>query len=1008
MAEPQRKIYDDEDDDKSLSAQQRANRRWGIEQSPTQPENDKESQDKSARERADDKWGMSPEDIKNAEENADSTNTTGADKKEASELGADDQIGDGYNENDKKRLASLVANRKKVIGGGVAGILVAGAIGLGTIFSGPLQFVHIAQLLQRFHFLSAQENTNSRVLKLYKWSKNAKTDTIENTRLSIIGRRFAIKIDTRLAEIGIQKNYSSLGTYQGTTIDPKIFSENAEDGNVFKRLGEQDFINKFQEQYGIKIKPAADFNVSNKFVADEDGFFSAYFKNRRLNKMLVKQAGYDNMGSSIIARIMGVRDSVTLHPIRRVDSKITGAFDEKFTAWLSQMKERIRSGEPTKVSATGGEVKDSDGKTDTAKTDTNNSGADNTNSVVDNAVNVEAQSEDDVARGITNAGDDVGSGVISKLAGSTGGKLALGGTAVIGIACAIQGIAKAADGVKHDLVVLPLVRTGMQAISLGNQVMSGQDLDITKLGFFSKQLTNPKTGAWNAARSIQAEQGQNPTGPDIPDAANVGKIMKGSMFSQILGKVPGLDGVCSVVNSGIGSFAMTVVGLVTGPVATVGGLLVSQSGVLNGPMSSLVRWMAGKPIPTFVTGADYGNYINYGARLAANDSMASMGGAELSNAQALELKNYHLAMQKQDMSSETFAERVLDPYSPDSLVGKAVDNVSPNIGSNVASLLTNIGNPLKIFGSLKLPLTQKAFAASSSEYDYGFPEVGFSLGDLNSSTYDNPYDNANKAIALLRSSEDYRNRIEKCFGVTFSSTDGALTTQFTSIDPTNKDYPDSCSKTDENWTRIRFYVLDMKTAEATDCFESGDNTSCHNSGFGSSSTTTNTPTATVGSVNGYKNPFRDVHDLKPLRIDQGVDYAGNGPVYALGNATIIDANPHSQWPGGNWISYQLDDGPAAGKFVFVAEDCTIKVAAGQHVNADTVLCNMFTGGPNIEIGWAEPGLSERAMAHNIYHEGLTTQLGVNFSDLLKKLGAPGGILTNDVSNVPIPTGWSTW
>lgn len=945
------------------------------------------------------------------------------DKKE--EKAVDDEEGGGFYKPDptkKRRLLGKLSGRQKAAAGGGIGLIIALVFGGFTFFSGPFQFIHIAQLLQRFHFQSAQDDGNSRILKLYKWAKNAKTGTAENARLGVIGKRVAVGMDAKLAEIGITKNFSATGVYNGTEIDALKFSENSPDGDVFKRLGEDEFIAKFQETYGVKLnKPVVE--GSGKFTVDE-GFFTSYFKNRKLNKMLAHEAGYDNITGSIVARIMGKRDAVPWHPIKRVDSAISGKIDEQFTAWLKKLKDTIGNGAKEAPNATGEVAKDDKGRVDETQTGKNKSGADSANTDIKQAGDAVQQSESDLANGLKDT-EAVGPGYISKLTSSATGKIGLSATAIIGLACAAKGIANAADNVKHDLVVLPLIRTGMQAISLGNQVMNGKDLSSQQLGFFAKELNDPKSGSWAAAKSIQAEEGQPKTGPDMPDSANPGKIGK-NMFSQFLDKIYGLDTVCSVANSFLGGLAMTVVGVVTAPFQTISQEIISQSGVLDGPISSLVRWMAGSPIPTFVKGATYGNYINYGARLAANDSAASSGGVKLSNAQALQIKNYEVATQQQDISSESIAQRVLDPYSPDSLVGKALDSGSSNAGSNMASIFSNIVNPLKLLSVLKAPFTQRA-SADSGNYDYGFPKVGFSLDDMNNPSYDNPYDNAclvsgnctlsnglkiAQGQSVLGRHSDYFDRAKKCFGVIISPDGNDITTDFSEkIDvlKQGKDSYDSnnCADSSQDWTRVRFYVLDMKTAEAADCFDSGDSQSCQDSGFDNQSSGQQ-PGGVVGGVEGYKNPLRDVKGMVPERIDQGVDYAGTGPVYAMGNGTVIDATGSSGWPGGNWISYQLDDGPASGKVVYFAENCNIAVSAGQHVTPDTVICNMFRGTSGIETGWAEPGFGERALAHDIYHEGLSTALGRNYSDLLKKLGAPPGVLTNDVSNVPLPAGWPTW
>jgi hypothetical protein len=146
---------------------------------------------------------------------------------------------------------------------------------------------------------------------------------------------------------------------------------------------------------------------------------------------------------------------------------------------------------------------------------------------------------------------------------------------------------------------------------------------------------------------------------------------------------------------------------------------------------------------------------------------------------------------------------------------------------------------------------------------------------------------------------------------------------------------------------------------------------------------------------GYLNPLRGVTGLIPERVDQGVDFAGSGPVYALGDAVITSAadGPSTGWPGGGWITYQLTDGPDTGLVVYLAEDVTPTVAVGQHVSPSTVIANMFAGADGIETGWAaSTGLSAESQlpeAGGIGAGGpFPTRVGVNFDDLLQSLGVP--------------------
>jgi len=144
----------------------------------------------------------------------------------------------------------------------------------------------------------------------------------------------------------------------------------------------------------------------------------------------------------------------------------------------------------------------------------------------------------------------------------------------------------------------------------------------------------------------------------------------------------------------------------------------------------------------------------------------------------------------------------------------------------------------------------------------------------------------------------------------------------------------------------------------------------------------------------YLNPLRQISGLIPSRVDMGVDFAGTGPVYALGSGVITQAQAdNGGWPGGGWITYQLTDGPAVGEVVYVAEDVTPTVRVGQDVTPRTVIARMFNGSDGIETGWAMPDSasseSELPEAGGIGGAGpFPTAIGMNFEYLLRALGVP--------------------
>jgi murein DD-endopeptidase MepM/ murein hydrolase activator NlpD len=163
------------------------------------------------------------------------------------------------------------------------------------------------------------------------------------------------------------------------------------------------------------------------------------------------------------------------------------------------------------------------------------------------------------------------------------------------------------------------------------------------------------------------------------------------------------------------------------------------------------------------------------------------------------------------------------------------------------------------------------------------------------------------------------------------------------------------------------------------------------------------------SPGGYADPLRSISALSPERIDQGVDYSGYGPIYAVGDGVVLNT-VNAGWPGGTFITYRLTDGPAAGLVVYVAEDVEPLVQVGQQVTPATVLGTMYEGPDGIETGWSDPSGQGYTMAHDYdqFDGANSTAFGDNFSQLLASLGAPPGVLQNTPPTGTLPTGWPTW
>ena len=155
-------------------------------------------------------------------------------------------------------------------------------------------------------------------------------------------------------------------------------------------------------------------------------------------------------------------------------------------------------------------------------------------------------------------------------------------------------------------------------------------------------------------------------------------------------------------------------------------------------------------------------------------------------------------------------------------------------------------------------------------------------------------------------------------------------------------------------------------------------------------------TSKLAGTQAYTDPLAQVAGLQPERIDMGVDYAGEGPVVALGDGVVFNTKGPG-WPGGIFIGIKLTSGPYAGLSYFVAEDVKPAVHVGDHVRAGQQIAEMYHGPAGIETGWAA-GQGDQPLAAALGQQNKqgdpgawTSAAGVSFDRLLVSTGTPSGI-----------------
>lgn len=155
----------------------------------------------------------------------------------------------------------------------------------------------------------------------------------------------------------------------------------------------------------------------------------------------------------------------------------------------------------------------------------------------------------------------------------------------------------------------------------------------------------------------------------------------------------------------------------------------------------------------------------------------------------------------------------------------------------------------------------------------------------------------------------------------------------------------------------------------------------------------------------YRDPFRDIEGISFEGYDQGVDFAGAGPVYAAGPGEIVVSTTTSGWPGGGAVCYRITAGVAAGKTVYLTEHITPLVKVGDKVTSETPIATLHEGYPDCETGWSEDG-TDNPLAQPIAHVG--TYYGVNFGAFLRMCGNKHCPVEEPQTGSPLPAGWPSW
>ncbi|HET6924394.1 MAG TPA: M23 family metallopeptidase, partial [Candidatus Saccharimonadales bacterium] len=891
----------------------------------------------------------------------------------------------------RNRLAGInLKSRKSIAGIGISLLLGGGGFfGIG-ILSGPAMLIQVSHVLQKT-MDKGQSDTSNRSGHLFRYFRALRKGDITETRVGRLGSSVFGNTMKQLKDIGIEFDRGISGKPTRTYIDTKN-EKLREQFPETEKMSPSELTDFYAKQLGltesdrIKIDTAPGSETEGRITIDQTGMNMD--ASRALTKSTIRLLNDGIIGEGLKVRYVTkmFNEPNMFHQLNRKTAQLENKVSDN-------LKNKVGEDEEAKRKAS---------LTDTAEA----------------TPSLNEPSGDEAEKAIEDKSSGLKSTVLKAMTYQAG-------------ACFAQDIAKEIPALDRAKVVLPAIAQATSLISIGEQIENGgSDVTNEQLAAVTQGLFDQKGNSVLAGQAMKALEGDGTVdksndyydiSPDQKqafkshDTANMiydwasgitgGKVIsKFTCNSIVLWTEAGVALVFSAA-SAIGSGG-TLTPAIVGFWAFKAGLQVAATAVF---MHYLQSWILDSTTAKALAKSAFsgplgGSLLAYGARAASVAVGLASGGIDL-GAKALTLvDSQQQQQQEQQWRNESFASRLFNVYDYHSLAGQAIQNVSPSASENASSFASSVLNVGSLLSHAFASLIPKTSADGKHAYDWGFSQVGLPDFMLNDPRLADPYDNAGQIVSLLNANNSESSRLidkaKHCFGDTISkdNPDGVWdVTTGEGVDPQSDDYQSAnCNPfngsidNDVNWARMIMFVFDTQTMKAVACYQ-GDETSCSDLGAGGSSTDSGTPPPTTPGT--YKNPLRGIKNIVPERIDGGVDYNGDaGPIYAVGDGVVklVETAPSSGWPGqpGAYIMYQLTDGKAQNKYIYMAEDCTPTVKTGQKVTADTVICNYRYKGTAMEMGWSD-GTNNYVTDDYRSHGGgfYASNSGQDFSNFLFSLGA---------------------
>lgn len=895
-----------------------------------------------------DKRARSPEELEDAENNL-TSGPFGASEGFGKELGRlrdiPQMLGKGYIPAGPANLAGgraklllQIANalwgtkkRKQVTTtSGISGLIIAAAMTVGTIGTGPLEFIHLSQLLAETYMTQNEETADNRLGKLLRY---ARSEPPQNLRVSKVTAWWLDRVDVKLRAAGFERSYrGSLGFLDGYNL--------LADGSEFKGKYAEDVAQKFRDM-GLKD---SDFTLT----ADADGKITGGYVSAdavtRPRSFILKFERY-MFGTISYKRVMGPLDAWNatkrngslsiLHPIKKAENRFLDWVD-RMIAFRKQQAEDIQGkNAAARVTATPDTDKETGEKVANPDADSIQS---DTNTVSDAVAETAQQTANKP-------------GALASIRANPAFKVGAGALGIAGVACLAYGLSEQVDALTYERIVIPLQRIYIKFMALGEQIKAGMalaesDLSFEDIGLYVRLMraqqegggvqggggwnnsTAPDDDAWSAPPLAEAANLTPPTGMTTPEElTNVGQqnaITRFLASDAVQSTAP----VCEALASPVGNVANLVIMAATAPFS--GAIQMA----LAGPVMQLVAsLLAGRAIDEQSAGVVIGYYLAHGGAYMGNEIGAMNAGRKLTNTEDAEWKQHNALVLRERFQEKSFAQRMFNPFEAHSLAARTIRQVDPSVKQNLSHFAAGFMNISKTFANLGTNIfsTKSAFAAGAITYDDGIDNYGFSLTELRDPNYENPLDEQRltRVQQILDESSALPNQIS---GAIFSPSNVANMTNKTRLelctggkvikDPDGewtywagakgganvyaKVYEEyNCDSTDPDYMALRYWAIDDKNANKALCFEKAGGTvtqeminyACALAGMGGDPMAQNASfNGAIPIVNGEWTWPADTQNVtqayKGPSTHNGVDIAANSVVAAhAGVVTKIIPSP---------------------------------------------------------------------------------------------------------------------